>query len=557
MENINATAPGIIIRNLKIEHDELYNSIIEEYDAAKPDINNGLVTLDPYRCNPLAALVCFHTEQLARIIVTIKDPILFQPDITFTYPKTEYVQDHIIPIAGLYPDTNNKIDFTVQYEDGSTEPTIEYTITTAPLPHSSVLLPTLSLPTDISVNPDAATQAPGFTFVAPQSAYLFGFDNTGVRWLLTGDYVNSEWSDIERISNGNFLVSFGFYELREVDILGRCLKQTVLKSRMHHDWFELENGQLLITTEDQDHPDNYVMDVTTIIDYPGSSNIVGEFRLREVLDTTRLAIPNVNAQAPTDEKDWFHNNRSVYDAATDSVIMSGRHQNTIISITAQAGDTTHSLLIDDINWIMGTHDNWGTEFQSKLLTPIDENGDSIDAITANADFWNWGQHSVTLPSDQPTEPDLIDLIIFNNGNYRSYDDALQVPASENYSECVRYQINTSAMTIQMIWRFGKELGSQYYGSFVGSVRDYNETYLVNHGGICLTQEGTNIGTHWGDPDNDGSISTISPRVVIYEVSKETREVVWAQEFSWDSYPYFLFFNFKAFREPMYPSSILG
>ncbi|SQI19396.1 Uncharacterised protein [Salmonella enterica subsp. arizonae] len=61
---------------------------------------------------------------------------------------------------------------------------------------------------------------------------------------------------------------------------------------MHHDWFELDNGQLLITTEDDSHPDNFVMDVSEVINYPESSDTVYQLRMREVLDTTRVAIPN-------------------------------------------------------------------------------------------------------------------------------------------------------------------------------------------------------------------------------------------------------------------------
>lgn len=478
-------------------------------------------------------------------------------DISFTTPKEGFTQSHYIPIVGLHADADNIVTVTFNFTDQTTQ-TKEYTITTAPLPVSTVLLPTIREPDDFTYQKNTSAMADGFTFMAPQSAYPIGVDaSSNIRWLLTGDYVNTEWSDIERLSNGNFLLSFGFFELREVDILGRCVRQTMLNSRMHHDWYELDNGQLLITTEDPEHPDNYVMDVTAVINYPESAENVSEFRLREVLDVSRLAVPNVNAQGATDEKDWFHNNRSVYDPSTDSVIISSRHQDAILSVASSAGALDHTLVIDDINWIMGPHDNWTTTYQSKLLTPLDSDGAEISDAAANLDFWNWGQHSVTLPVDQPAEANLTDLIIFNNGNYRSYDAALQVPAADNYSECSRYRIDTSDMTIQRTWTYGRELGSLRYGSYVGSVRDYDTTYVVNHGGICLNDAGVNVGTNWGDPDNDGTIATINPTVCVYEVLKETQEVIWAMEFSWQDYPYFIFYNFKAVRATMYPSAIYG
>lgn len=551
-----ATAPGILIRNLKIEHDTTFQTIQDQYNATLPDLSSPLIILDPYRCNPLAALICLHTEQGAQLTVTITNSA-GESDISFTYPKEGYSQDHFIPVTGLYADDENNVNVIFNFEDQTTQ-TEEYTITTAPLPVSSVLLPTIREPADFTYTKAPSLMAQGFTFMAPQSAYPVGVDaQSRIRWLLTGDYVNTEWSAIERIANGNFLVSFGFFELREVEITGRCVRQTMLNSRMHHDWFELENGNLLITTEDPAHPDNYVMDVTTIIDYPNSAANVSEFRFREVLDVSRPAVPNVNAQSATDEKDWFHNNRSVYDPATDSVIMSSRHQDLLISIAATAGALDHILTLDDINWMSGPRDNWTTDYQAKLLTPVDGNGQAIDDEAANRDFWNWGQHSVTLPADQPADPELTDIIMFNNGNYRSYDPTLQVPAAENYSECSRYRIDTNAMTIQRTWTFGRELGSLRYGSYVGSVRDYGTTCVVNHGGICLNDAGVNVGTHWGDPDNDGSVTTLNPTVCVYEVVKETREVIWAMEFSWTGYPYFIFYNFKAVRAPMYPPVLFG
>ncbi len=77
------------------------------------------------------------------------------------------------------------------------------------------------------------------------------------------------------------------------------------------------------------------------------------------------------------------------------------------------------------------------------------------------------------------------------------------------------------MTIQRTWTYGRELGSLRYGSYVGSVHDYDTTY----GGICLNDAGVNVGTNWGDPDNDGTIATINPTVCAYEVLKETQEVI--------------------------------
>ncbi|HAU3359931.1 TPA: aryl-sulfate sulfotransferase [Salmonella enterica subsp. salamae] len=187
----------------------------------------------------LSALLCFRTESPAQIsiMVGIGDT---QTDIAFDFAiQNQWHLDHFIPVVGLYPDSANKVDVTVSYEDGSIE-SKTYIIQTQALPDIPVLIPAPGMINNFEYTEQIDLMAEGFTFMAPQSAYIFGVDSKrNVRWLLQGDYVNSEWSDIERLKNGNFLVSFGFYELREVDILGRCLKQTILSARMHHDWFEL------------------------------------------------------------------------------------------------------------------------------------------------------------------------------------------------------------------------------------------------------------------------------------------------------------------------------
>lgn len=61
-----ATAAGILIRNLKIEHDATYQLIQDVYNTTLPEPSSPKIILDPYQCNPLAALICLHTERGGR-----------------------------------------------------------------------------------------------------------------------------------------------------------------------------------------------------------------------------------------------------------------------------------------------------------------------------------------------------------------------------------------------------------------------------------------------------------------------------------------------------------
>lgn len=157
------------------------------------------------------------------------------------------------------------------------------------------------------------------------------------------------------------------------------------------------------------------------------------------------------------EHDWFHNNSVYYDHLTDAIIVSGRHQDAVISIDYETGD---------LNWIIGDSTNWPEEMQRYFFTPIGENFE-----------WQWSQHSAkVLPNG--------DLFIFDNGNNRSKNPLDYVEAKDNYSRGVIYRLNTDEMTIEQIYEYGKELGSSFYSPYISEVDYLGENhYLIHSGGM--------------------------------------------------------------------------
>ena len=63
-----------------------------------------------------------------------------------------------------------------------------------------------------------------------------------------------------------------------------------------------------------------------------------------------------------------------------------------------------------IKWILGPHDNWSPKFQPYLLTPVGENFE-----------WPWSQHHATLYGPDVPGDNIIDILLFDNGLYRSFD----------------------------------------------------------------------------------------------------------------------------------------
>ncbi|NLZ14901.1 MAG: hypothetical protein GXY29_12015, partial [Thermotogaceae bacterium] len=133
-------------------------------------------------------------------------------------------------------------------------------------------------------------------------------------------------------------------------------------------------------------------------------------------------------------------------------------------------------------WILGPHEGYEGEFQRFrpfLLTPL---GDAFE--------WFWCQHAPEILPDLDGNPDTLDLLVFDNGQNRSFSSETAVPPSENYSRAVHYRIDEKAKTVQQLWQYGKELGSAYYASFLGDVDDLKKTgnRLITFGGQLYTND---------------------------------------------------------------------
>ena len=155
--------------------------------------------------------------------------------------------------------------------------------------------------------------------------------------------------------------------------------------------------------------------------------------------------------------DWFHNNSVWYDDKTNSVILSGRHQDAVIALDYTTGQ---------LKWIIGDPTNWSDEYQKYFFTPI---GDNFE--------WQWSQHATMVTPDGY-------IFLFDNGNNKSKIADNYVPAQDSYSRGVMYKIDTNNMTIEQVWQYGKERGSDFYSPYISDV-DYIDTnhYIIHSGGI--------------------------------------------------------------------------
>ena len=427
------------------EEVELVSSLIEkeskledDFPKELKDIDNADVIVNPYEISPLTALIIFKTEEAVSPKVTIEG----EDELT-TYEYTfEEGTEHYLPIYGLYPDKDN----TVVVEYGDVEK--EFTITTEALPDDFVL------PTSVEADKDELSNDLYF-FTPSSSGYTCAYDVNGdVRWYLT---TNAIW-EINRLSNGHLMVSterlvnspYYMTGLYEMDMLGKIYKEYSLPGGYHHDYFEMENGNLLVASDDFTSGAGTVEDYIVELDRE-TGEIVKSFDLKDILNMEDGKSENWV------EYDWFHNNSVWYDKETNSITLSGRHQDAVINIDYDSGE---------LNWIIGDPTNWSEEYQKYFFTPVGE------------DFeWQWSQHAAMITPEGY-------VFIFDNGNNKSKNEDEYVPAEESYSRGVMYKIDTEEMTIEQVFEYGKERGSEFYSPYISDV-DYLESdhYIIHSGGI--------------------------------------------------------------------------
>lgn len=466
---VDKAKPAKFQEDLIAKQEKLENKFLEKtnYTMEHPNI-----ILDPYDISPLTALVIFETSDLTAPEVTVKGK---DENTTFTKTFTPS-KKHILPIYGLYPDTNNEVTIECNGKKNV------FYIKTDPLPED------FALPTKVVSNKEELGNE--LYFVTPSSdGYVAAYDVNGdVRWYLNESFT---W-DIKRLNNGNILLSsnrlinppYYMTGLMEMDLLGKVYYEYTLPGGYHHDVFELENGNFIVASDNFENGtvEDYIVEM---------DRKTGE--IVKTIDLTKILPQDEGRNVNATDYDWFHNNSVWYDAATNSLTLSGRHQDAVVNLDYST---------NEINWIVGSKEGWSKEMQKYFFEP-DENTE-----------FQWSQHAaMILPNGN--------LFVFDNGNNRSKTAENAVSAENNYSRGVIYQLDKENKMIHQVWQYGKERGSEFYSPYISDVDYFNDGhYLIHSGGISKTED--------GKPNNEpaglqkaGSMNSITTEVkddeVIFEM----------------------------------------
>ncbi len=426
------------------EQKKMEKSWQQEYMAGNYTFDNPMIIQDPYGEAPLTALAKFRTEQPSRITVTVASRSEAQ-DITHTY--SAFNQEHEVPVLGLYPSTENEVTIEAEDRQGNVQ------VNTVSIETSDTLA---SAHDREIVTSSPEEMEPGLTFLIPGKSNVYGVDEEGdIRWYSsrTGGFV------FKRLSNGNLLLGASESAdkrndyLFETDMLGKVQHQYKINlpnyedtNVIHHDAIELPNNNLLVTVHDNSNA--YEEDTMVEIDR-NTGETVETLDLKDIFPSEayeEYSGPNES------DGDWMHQNAIWYDEENKSILVSGRHQSAVLSLTYPDMN---------INWILAAPEGWSESMADKVLEPKSENLKYPGA-----------QHAPMILPDQDNNPATKDVLLFdNNRAVTRGDDSL----SRDFSQGIQYRINEEEGTVQTVWNYGEERGKKFFSNVVGDADFLYET----------------------------------------------------------------------------------
>lgn len=459
------------------------NAQISEKIAAKfttaPDLE-----LDPNLNTPLAALLTLSTDIPTRVTLDIT-----RGTHTHSIHFNEFHTDHSLPVLGFQPATSYRVKVHIYSRDG-TKTTYKHSlgISTEPLPNG--------FPRIVVDNSQPQNMAPGYTLleIIPEGTNSeFGalIVIVNAHGELVWYQIGSRYTDVRQSRDGNLLFLEGG-KFVKMDMLGNRVHEwkAMGKSRQHsiptpvaaqsfhHEAFPMPNGNVLVLSIESRRYDNYPTKDSdpsaphttaqvagdVVVEFAPDGKIVHQWSLLDILDPYRIGYGSLgnywDGFFNTKTRDWSHANAVIYDATDDAIIVSLRHQDTVVKFSRKSGK---------LIWILAPHDNWDAKrFGKYLLKPVND----------VKFFFPFHAHApMLLPSGH--------LMLYDNGNYRASPFSPMQPAAENFSRAVEYAIDQQSMEVKLVWEYGEFAKPRYFCGALGDadLLSGKDNVLITHGNI--------------------------------------------------------------------------
>ncbi|WP_238786872.1 aryl-sulfate sulfotransferase [Ferrimonas lipolytica] len=481
----------------------------------------GVVINNPYENAPLTALVTLRGHKISDVKVTIQPK---DDGVKISYPVEDMrlLDEGGVPIFGLYPDYLNTV--TVNFTEDGKRKSYDYKILTPDIDMGFGQDMWAKAPiTDVHhVDADFKDRiyflswtgkdgkqakmahnnlhAPG-AMAWEGTPGFFMIDTAGeIRWYLnpytthnSDDYYGTGYAMGMNVTKDGNMAWVQGQTWKHMTVMGRMISEHHLPGEFidaTHEALEGANGNFFIRVASKDYkaPNGKLVNTIRdqIIEVDPNGKLVDHWDLADILDPNREAALlsldagavclNIDVEqsghqvtaedlktAPYGDipgtgvgRNWAHVNSVDYDPKDDSIIISSRHQSAVVKIGRDK----------QVKWILAAREGWNDALAKKLLQPVDSKGKAIsctDAGQCEGDFdFTWTQHTAYMVPEKGT------LTVFDNGDGRH----LEQPAmpSMKYSRSVEYKVDPQKMTVEQVWEYGKELGSEGYAPVTSIVK---------------------------------------------------------------------------------------
>ena len=419
-----------------ISFEDLQDGSLYSYeDGNYGDEYNNEVVVNPYSIVPLTAVLKLKTVPAGKVNIQVIGQDGTNSNISIGFSKRTW---HEIPILGLYGGDDEFVNEVEIIVGGRTKTIL---VKTEPLDPQ---LPIIGIAVDDQSPTDSGMHLLEYIFQNPalyKKRIEIIYDRHGkIRWF----HIPSGGIAIRRLKTGCF--RFGFQDedkipklVREISMLGEekyCVAIPDDFSQIHHDIVEKPtNGNMLITVHGPGEKRG-----STVIEMDQEGNLIRSWDVGDIIDEAIGENDIVH-----EGENWFHNNSIWYDKRDDSLILSGRKQ-FVIKIDYETAS---------IVWILGDENkSWhDTPLRDFALEPIDPQHYEPPL----------GQHNVHLLPNR-------NLYLFDNG-HDGHDERPDLPdgMGRGYSRGVEYEIDEENMTVQQVWQYGKQRGSNMYSEYYSGV----------------------------------------------------------------------------------------
>lgn len=408
-----------------------------KFEKGNFTIEKPYVVANPFLISPQTALIMFETSKEESVTATIKGK--HNDDLVIEF---EASKKHILPIYGLYGNYENTI--IIETESGKKN-TIKLKIEEECETGS------------VNVVKNELSNSNGEFYFGTSSlgASSVAHDAYGeVRWYLKIGYTKG----LTMLSNGNILLSSAnegpditsTSGVVEVDMMGYVHKEYEIEGGYHHDGVELPSGNLIILTSDMS--DLYIADHIVELDRK-TGKVAKSWNLKDIVDKVDPSLIG------KEEISWGWINSVYFDQATDSLILSVRNQNSVVSIGYTSGE---------INWILGEQKYWSNKFNKYLIKGV-----------GSGFIYPAGQHSVYITEEGK-------LSIFNNGYNANHEQEVSCKSLRNgKSYAIVYNLDLNNMTASIDWSFG---GQEYFSYALSSFTYTSDKHKVFNTGWRFTDE---------------------------------------------------------------------